>query len=114
MRLIPKLIPILLLVLLPVFAFTQTNSMPAPAVIPPVAMPIITTAPSATTVNVINRTTFELTILVDHVSVGTLAPQRQANVIVSEDVHVWTATNDKGQTWGPITMEGPHVWNLVP
>ena len=104
-----KLISILLLVLLPVFAFAQNTP-----TVPAAPVPTITTAPSATTINVINRTTFELTILVDHVSVGTLAPQTQANVVVSADVHVWTATNDKGQTWGPITIEGPHTWNLVP
>ena len=109
-----KLVPILLLVLLPVFAFTQAAPIGAPST-PVAATPtIIYTAPSATTVTIVNHTTFTLNILVDRVSIGTLAPQTQSSVIVSADEHTWTATNDKGQTWGPVTMEGPHTWNLVP
>src|SRR5208337_402345 len=114
-----KLIPILLLVLLPVFAFAQAAPIGAPATPAPTAPvaatpTIVYTAPSATSVTVVNRTTFTLNILVDRISVGTLAPQTQSSVIVSADEHTWTATNDKGQTWGPVTMEGPHTWNLVP
>ncbi len=110
-----KLIPILLLVLLiPVFAFAQ-NAAPISAPAPAVAAPtIVFTAPSATTVSVVNHTQFILNILVDHISIGTLAPQTQSSVTVSAVVHIWTATNDKGQTWGPVEMEGPHTWNLVP